>query len=1085
MARFRYQHIKSSVEGKAPTAAQLKVAEIGVNDFAGDEKLFIKNSTGDVVDFPRGYSREYIDDNERVIAEALNDLNSRKMDSSAYTEIWESGTGERSAVLKGSSGTASGDYSVAEGHQTSGTGVASHAEGTRTTANGYCSHAEGGGTIARGYASHAEGGGTTANGNNSHAEGGGTTASGDSSHAEGSGTQASGSCSHAEGGGTIARGYASHAEGGGTQVNGYCSHAEGGGTQANGRYSHAEGYFTIANGNNSHAEGYYTETNNESEHASGQYNVSSEASATFGNSGNTLFSIGNGTSPSARHNAFEIRQNGDIYIVNKDGDDVRLQDEIGNIDVDQVIDETTSASTNPVSSKAVYKAATDNELVWTNAFVALSGAVSAHTENTEIHVTAADKTAWDEKLDDSAISDFFDDAKYEDSGTTKVINFYHGNTIKATIDASDFIVDGMVDDVRIENGNLVVDFNTASGKQDISIPLTSIFDPSNYYNKTAIDNLVGSGFTSSSITEVIIENEEIVSAALTDLDERKLDASAYTPTDLSNYYTKSETSGATEISNALGAKVNSATYTGHTADTTIHFTTGAVQTQIDNSISGKVNTSDIVTAITSSNSGSTNPIATKVVAENELVVSTALNDLNTILEGKIGNTINITWINLKNLRDNSQLVPGQWYRITDYTCTTTQADTQSAGHQFDIIVRADDVNVLNENAYAALHEGDTYFANCNLAAWKLRYTIDNIYWSLIPVEYITFTLYGSQRQADYIGTEVINNTEYYKWHTNSYGDFYTLTKTVGDYTYTNNYGSLTQGPAIEFYVYSEEEGKGTILRMIDEFDNDCPYDFKNIQFKRWNVTDSNGRYGIDSRYMGAQTSGLPSCLTIPNTSNFIWTYTFSSDNGGGVQTDYSLSKGKNVHNNVIKIRTDNTLPNNVFFGNNCYNNTFGNTCYNNTFSYNCHSNTFGNNCYNNTFSNQCDNNTFGDQCYSNIFGNYFHSNIFGDSCYCNIFGNVCSFNTLNGPECKYNTFGNYCAGNKFAKAYCKHNIIENGNWYITLTTTQTTSYSNQLCNIKICQGVNNIGTEKIISHNTVGDTFQTEYKPVGSQIINV
>ena len=42
MARFRYQHIKSSVEGKAPTAAQIKTAEIGVNDFAGDEKLFIK-----------------------------------------------------------------------------------------------------------------------------------------------------------------------------------------------------------------------------------------------------------------------------------------------------------------------------------------------------------------------------------------------------------------------------------------------------------------------------------------------------------------------------------------------------------------------------------------------------------------------------------------------------------------------------------------------------------------------------------------------------------------------------------------------------------------------------------------------------------------------------------------------------------------------------------------------------------------------------------------------------------------------------------------------------------------------------------
>jgi hypothetical protein len=192
---------------------------------------------------------------------------------------------------------------------------------------------------------------------------------------------------------------------------------------------------------------------------------------------------------------------------------------------------------------------------------------SAHTANTEIHVTSADKTTWNAKVDASAIANFFDDAKYENSGTTKVINFYHGNTIKATIDASDFIVDGMVDDVRIKNGYLVIDFNTASGKQDISIPLTDIFDPSNYYDKTAIDNLVGSGVTSSSITDVIIENEEIVSAALTDLDERKLDASAYTPTDLSNYYTKDETSGKTELSTAFSAKVDSSTFTAHTAST--------------------------------------------------------------------------------------------------------------------------------------------------------------------------------------------------------------------------------------------------------------------------------------------------------------------------------------------------------------------------------------------------------------------------------------------------------------------------------------------------------------------------------------
>lgn len=55
------------------------------------------------------------------------------------------------------------------------------------------------------------------------------------------------------------------------------------------------------------------------------------------------------------------------------------------IEVDQVLDNTTSGSSHAVATKAVYSAVTDNELVWTNAYVALSGAVSSHTLDTSIH----------------------------------------------------------------------------------------------------------------------------------------------------------------------------------------------------------------------------------------------------------------------------------------------------------------------------------------------------------------------------------------------------------------------------------------------------------------------------------------------------------------------------------------------------------------------------------------------------------------------------------------------------------------------------------------------------------------------------
>lgn len=77
-----------------------------------------------------------------------------------------------------------------------------------------------------------------------------------------------------------------------------------------------------ANGDYSFAEGQNTIANNRSEHAMGEFNESNKTSDTFGDSGNTLFSIGNGTSSTNRKNALEVMQNGDIYIYIKDANDV-------------------------------------------------------------------------------------------------------------------------------------------------------------------------------------------------------------------------------------------------------------------------------------------------------------------------------------------------------------------------------------------------------------------------------------------------------------------------------------------------------------------------------------------------------------------------------------------------------------------------------------------------------------------------------------------------------------------------------------------------------------------------------------------
>lgn len=168
----------------------------------------------------------------------------------------------------------------------------------------------------------------------------------------------------------------------------------------------------------------------------------------------------------------------------------------------------------------------------------INNVLTAHTANTDIHVTVADKTAWNAKLDASDVEGFFGAVNYD--STTQRINFYNettGGTVLAYIDASDFVKDGFLESVKIENKTisgesvpcLVFIWNTAAGIQETDIPLTGIFDPSNYYTKSEIDDIV------SGISDDI---EAAVSG-------------------------KADSSTVEGINNVL---------TAHTADTTIHVT---------------------------------------------------------------------------------------------------------------------------------------------------------------------------------------------------------------------------------------------------------------------------------------------------------------------------------------------------------------------------------------------------------------------------------------------------------------------------------------------------------------------------------
>lgn len=370
--------------------------------------------------------------------------------------------------------------------------------------------------------------------------------------------------------------------------------------------------------------------------------------------------------------------------------------------------------------------------------------------------------------------------------------------------------------------------------------------------------------------------------------------------------------------------------------------------------------------------------ANQWTAINSGITDTWINDTNEKLKNITSTTIiEITWSDLKAKRDAGELTLGQLYRIIDYQCTTTESETRSAGHQFDIIVLALSKNTLSEQAYAALHSGDTYFANNDLSAWKLWYCLDN-------------------------------DTTRFAWADNTSGN-----------------------------------GRGVIYRMIDEFNNDVPYDFKNIQFKH------------------------PT-----NHSYSFYYYTFSNNIGS---TDYSLSISRQCFSNTIKEYTINNqkqLNHIVFNEGKCYCNFFNVGCFNNYFDFGCNYNFFGNECYNNSFGSSCCNNSFGNGC---VF------NSFESDCRCNSFGNNCLFNSI-GYNCCYNSFGNDCYYIKFTDnsstsdnyRYYKYNHFGDGCQYIVFRGAEEASSAAQVQNYNFAQGLQGTSSEYLTVDGVRNRSYETK-----------
>ena len=486
-------------------------------------------------------------------------------------------------------------------------------------------------------------------------------------------------------------------------------------------------------------------------------------------------------------------------------------------------------------------------------------------------------------------------------------------------------------------------------------------------------------------------------------------------------------------------------------------------------------------------------------------------------------TNSVTYGQLVEMRQAALLEPGMLYRITDYATTTVQENTRSAGNQFDVVVMALDSKTLAERAWAMPHDGDEYFKNSKLEAWQLWYCLDN------DVKRFMWADGGGFKIED-------NDTAFRRNPSSDTGDFYgwtdgetllftnTLYPAVGTQTYDDQFSPADKVKEIV------AGGKGVIYRMIDEFFNDCPYDFKNIQFKRWAVSgltnaklDQDTLDGLKSDFV-YDADDNPFCFAVESSNmtlgstTFVvnnevseWYYTFSLYDEEGHLNDYSLHVYKvYCEGNMAVAQSNSMLPaqdcdpndedevyryvlnNNVFLdkydGENewytcCIGNEFKERSKNNTFGAYAQNNAFGAGFYGNSFGANAGNNSFGAGAARNSFGANAYGNNFGANAGYNNFG-AYAWNNSFGADAVYNSFGANVTSCVFAKDYTRYVVVESGNNNITLTSTQTTSQNSQLQNILIALGTNLSGS-KTISHNTVGDTFKTTYQNANSDVVDV
>ena len=324
--------------------------------------------------------------------------------------------------------------------------------------------------------------------------------------------------------------------------------------------------------------------------------------------------------------------------------------------------------------------------------------------------------------------------------------------------------------------------------------------------------------------------------------------------------------------------------------------------------------------------------------------------------------------------------------------------------------------------------------------------------------------------------------------------------------------------------------------MIDEWNNDVPYDFKNIIytvkqsfiFKQLGnyylfnrdtsidiqningktyygyITEVTPQYWVENKcwiteenpniysklYNSNSTAIVPIGNIIKVISDNYETYTF------GKTSD--LSKDGNCYNNTILpyYLSGILMLNNDTFNGKCHSNSLGKNCYFNTFKDDCYNNSLGNNCCDNTIGTSCHYNSFGIDCLSNSFGKYCEYNSFGNECGDNTFGDYCNDNTFGNKcynnsfenHCEYNSFGNNCYYINFTSniesdkdIFCNNNSVGSGCKYITFIANGTSASPVQ--NYSFTQGLKGELNDPVLITGNLNKPYETKVAKNSSGVV--